>query len=372
MWSTVRQVVLRMARRVGIVRFCQVLHRKQIVILMVHGVMDDQEGSSSWKPLRRQLSRNKLEEYVRTLSQRYHFIPLAECVEMLQGRRPMQPYSIVLTFDDGYRNNFTHALPILRRYRVPATFCVSTGFLNNPRPFWCDRLDYALQHAQPDGREVKVGSLTMRLDTRDRAALQKSFLRFRRAAKEQCMPDEEFLRYMEELADTLERESGCALAEIQQRDDWSAILTWEQARHAHEDGITIGSHTVDHVRLGMVDADVARYQLVTSKRDIEAHIGTTCLSICYPSGSFTMETADLARECGYLCGLTTQEGLNSVGDDPMTLRRMNLSTETADVELLAQVCGLSESISCMKMWIKSVGRILAVRKRSVELESATV
>ncbi len=67
---------------------------------MIHGVMDG-EDRPSWEPLRPFLPRYKLEEYLRVLSKTYHFVSLRDAVEMLQGRTPMQLYSMVLTFDDG-------------------------------------------------------------------------------------------------------------------------------------------------------------------------------------------------------------------------------------------------------------------------------
>jgi len=254
---------------------------------MIHGVMDERDNHS-WKPLRPQLSRNKLEEYLRVLSKRYRLISLADAVEMLQGHRPMQPYSMVLTFDDGYRNNLTHALPILRRYNAPATFFVPTGFLDNPKPFWCDRLDYALQQARVDGREVSIGSFAMRLDGTSRYALRESYKRLRRTAKEQQMSDLEFLREVEQLAVRLEAESGRALADIQADDDWSAIMTWEQVREVGDDGVTIGSHTVDHIRLGLIEAEITHDQIARSKRHVELHTGKPCQIICFPNGSLLM------------------------------------------------------------------------------------
>ena len=244
----VRKLFILLMRWIGIIRLFQFIYRNQIVILMIHGVMDERD-KPSWKPLRPQLSRNKLEEYLRVLSKRYRFISLADAVEMLQGHKPMQPYSMVLTFDDGYRNNLTHALPILRQYNAPATFFIPTGFLDNPRPFWFDRLDYALQHAQVNGREVKVGSFTIRLDGGSREALCESYKRFRRTGKKLQMSDHDFLWEMEQLAIQLETESSRALADIHEDDDWSAIMTWEQIKTTDKRAVTIGSHTVDHIRL---------------------------------------------------------------------------------------------------------------------------
>jgi len=337
-------------RWIGLIRLFQFIYRNQIVILMIHGVMDERDNPS-WKPLRPQLSRKKLEEDLRILSRRYRFVSLMDAVEMLQDRKPIQPYSLVLTFDDGYRNNLTHALPILRRYNAPATFFVPTGFLDNPRPFWFDRLDYALQQAQVNGREMRFGKLSFCLENSNKKALRESYKRLRHAAKEQQISDLEFLQQMEQLAVQLEEESGRALSDIQEEDDWSAILTWDQLGEQSNGYVTFGSHTVDHIRLGLVEKEVARDQLVRSKRDIETHTGKLCLSLCYPNGSFTDETIAIAKKCGYLCGVTTKEGLNRPGDDTMRLRRVNVPTNVNSNELLMSICGLSRSMSLIKDWV---------------------
>jgi len=120
-----RRLAITLLYRMGIIRLYQFARRNRIAIVTIHGVMDELDRPS-WKPLRPQLARAKFEQYLRILSKHYRFVPLLDAVEMLGGRRPIQPYSLVLTFDDGYRNNITHALPILRRHSAPATFFVPT------------------------------------------------------------------------------------------------------------------------------------------------------------------------------------------------------------------------------------------------------
>jgi peptidoglycan/xylan/chitin deacetylase (PgdA/CDA1 family) len=354
------QLALILMRWIGLIRLLQFFRRNQIVILTVHGVMD-QLDNPSWKPLKPRLSRNELEKYLKILSKHYHFVSILDAVDMIQGHKPVQPYSLVLTFDDGYRNNFTHALPILRRYSIPATFFIPTGFVDNPRPFCSDRLDYAVQNSSVDGRELRIGDISVRLDGSSRTALRESFRRLRRSAKALPLSHLEYLQKMEELAVDLENESGGSLADIQADDDWSAIVTWEQLEKIGNDDVTIGSHTVDHSRLGLVDVEFARDQLVRSKRNIEFRTGRPCLNLCYPNGNFTQETISLAKEAGYVCGTTTTEGLNRVGDDIMKLRRINMSTGAGCSELLARTCGLSQTFSHTKA---CVARILFGRKRS--------
>src|SRR5262245_47950086 len=126
MMACFRSLLLALLRWSGFMWLWRFLHRYEVGILTMHGVMDTGEHTA-WVPLRPQLSRWRLEECVRGLSNYYHFISLEDAVSMLTGRKPVRPYSLVLTFDDGYRNNIKHALPILRRYGVPATFFVATG-----------------------------------------------------------------------------------------------------------------------------------------------------------------------------------------------------------------------------------------------------
>jgi len=356
MGNRLRRMTLQLMGWVGLVRLFQFVHRHDVVILMIHGVMDDRDGPS-WRPLRPQLSREKLGQHLQAISKTYHFISLTDAVEMLDGRRSIEPYSVVLTFDDGYRNNMTHALPILRRYSATATFFVSTGFVDDPRPFWFDRLDYALQQADVDGRQVKIGACSMRLNAGDREALAESYKAMRRMAKRQEMPDLEFLCDVETLSSELEAESGKSLGAIHAADDWSMTLTWDQLREVADDGVSIGSHTVDHMRLGLVDTAHAREQLNRSKSDIEVQTGRPCRSLCYPNGSYDDEIVELARQCGYRCAVTTDEGRNRVGDDVMKLRRINMPTDASSRELIAEMCGISGVVSAVKSALAHLHRI---------------
>jgi peptidoglycan/xylan/chitin deacetylase (PgdA/CDA1 family) len=280
---------------------------------------------------------------------------------MLSGRAPAAPYSAVLTFDDGCRNNLTHAMPILRRYGAPAVFFVPTSHIHRRRPFWFDRLDYALQQADVDGREVRVAGRSVRLAGGGREALAGSYARLRQLAKAVTRSDWEFRDEMDGLASELEAQSGCALADIYEQDDWSAVLTAEEIRSAAGGDVTFGSHTADHVRLGLVNEDVTREQLLSSKRAMEELTSRPCVHFCYPNGSYNSRTPSLVRECGYACAVTSNEGLNRPGDDMMLLRRVNLPSGcVSDTELLVRVSGLSAALRELK---SHLARRLSRRRR---------
>lgn len=339
----------------GVSWWWRFLHRHDVIIIGVHGVMEA-NGSTLWTPLRSQFSPRRLEECLRMLSKHYRFVSLDDALGMLAGRKPLQPYSMAFTMDDGYRNNITHALPILQRYGVPATLFLATGHVEQRKPFWFDRLDFAIQHGQVDGREVKVGNGAVRLEGTTRGALAGSFRALREAAKAVARHDTAMVREMEELAAQLEAESGRRLADIFERDDWSAILSWDDVRGVRGSDVSFGSHTVDHIRLGLVDPETIADQLVRSKAMMEAQTGRACQYLCYPDGSFSPQAVEIARLAGYEGAVTTVPGLNRVGDDPLTLRRMWLPTEGSMTKTLAEVSGFGGGI---RRLITDVGSILS-------------
>jgi len=159
---------------------------------------------------------------------------------------------------------------------------------------------------------------------------------------------------LDTFAKSLELESGRRLADICEEDPWSAVLNWSDVQTALAQSVTVRSHTVDHVRIGLVDINLARDQLKRSKEMIEAQTGQPCRFFCYPNGSVTKTVANLARECGYEAAVTTEEGTNRLGEDPLLLRRMNFPDTGDNIETLMNVSGLSLVLLRCKEWLRSL------------------
>jgi O-antigen/teichoic acid export membrane protein/peptidoglycan/xylan/chitin deacetylase (PgdA/CDA1 family) len=350
MRPAIRNLCYHLPRWSGFLWFYRFRHRHEVAILTIHGT-GSPESQVSWMPLRPQLHPDRLEASIRVLTRYCRFVSLDEAVDMLTGKVPPRPYSVVLTFDDGYRNNMTRALPILRRYGIPATIFIATGHVEERKPFWVDRLDYALQHAPIEGRIVRVGRETICLRATDREALAASYRELRDAARTAQRHDTEMLEELEGMAARLEAESGRRLDDRFESDEWSAVLTWDEIRTATAGGVSFGSHTVDHVRLGRVDEAMIRDQLVRSKATFESRTGTTCRHLCYPDGSYNERVAAIARACGYVAALTVESGMNRVGDDPMTLRRIPFPHTDDPAEVLAVASGLPTALRRARAWL---------------------
>lgn len=314
---------------------------------MLHGVMDE-TLPTAWVPLRARHSMRQLSAALTILKRHYQFVSLDEMVHMIGGHTPPRPDCLAVTFDDGYRNNLTHALPILDRHGISATFFLATGHVSHQTPLWFDRLDYALQRANVNGLSLQVAGTTVDLTSHDRDSLRQSYERLRNAAKDARRPDEEMSNELSAIADRLELSAGCCLANILKQDDWSAILTWREIEIAARRGVSFGSHTIDHVRVGRIDDANVRDQLLRSKQEIERHTGKACHHLCYPNGDFSDSAVQIARECGYVSAVTCMEGRNRVGEDLMKLHRVSLPLSGSSFETIAFMCGLVDSLQILK------------------------
>jgi len=333
--------------RLGGFRLWRWLNRDSIAILALHGVIGE-EVVGRWSPLRRPYSANKLERGLRALQRWYRFIPMRDAVEMIEGRRPVEAYSMVLTFDDGYLNQFRYALPVLRKLGIPASFYIATGLIDRREPYWFDRLDYVLQKANVSSKSVRVGDRSVTFDGGDRASVGRSFRRLREYAKN-LPKDDDMLAILDTFAESLEAESGERLRDVFEGDDWSGLPHWDELRDVSRDPLVeLGSHTASHARLAHVSAPKAREELAVSRQRLEQEIGRPCVEFCYPSGSYDAAVASLVREAGYRCAVTSDAGLNRPGADLFKLKRVHFPEFEDDAGLFTAVSGFNVFLSRLR------------------------
>ncbi len=327
----------------GFIRLWLRLQPNSITILMLHGVMDDEDPASQWRPFRSYLSRHSLDRNLSLLSRYFTFTSMDQALAMLEGRRPLDRHYCVVTFDDGLRNNLTHALPILRRHGVPAVLYLVSDQVERQEPFWFDRLDYAIQQAAPLSPTVKVFGQEIALEHGSPAACKRTFMKIKNAAFESRHEYTLVSQEIERVTRELESRSGKSLLEIYETDPWSRVMSWQDVEAiAPAQDITFGSHTVDHSLLGKISEDEIEYQLKASKEALEKHTRKPCVHFCYPNGSLPPRAAIHLESAGYLSAVTTKHGSNRAESyDRFQLRRYNLPADSAPLHSLAMVSGFS-------------------------------
>jgi peptidoglycan/xylan/chitin deacetylase (PgdA/CDA1 family) len=231
---------------------------------------------------------------------------------LVASRRPR----VVVTFDDGYRDNLATALPIAEAKGVPITFFVTSGILGNHNGFWWDRLGTLLRARPPHVREIDlpVGGRNVRLPLGSsgiRADLD--------SVRHRLLP----LRVTE-----IERALDAVSAQWQVSSapppDAGTLTLRDLRQLAASDTATIGAHTVDHVRLQDRSAQEQRDTIAGSKGELEKSIGQAVPHFAYPFGGlgdFDDRSVDAVRSAGFDTACTTIPGSARASADPYRLPR---------------------------------------------------
>jgi peptidoglycan/xylan/chitin deacetylase (PgdA/CDA1 family) len=244
------------------------------------------------------------------LAECFNVMPLHEALRALdEGRLP--PRTVCITFDDGYRSVHDLALPILRKFGLPATVFVTSGFIGvDAGNMWNDRIIHAVQSLAADT-----------LDLRD-IGLECYSLRSLEARKQTAQHLTEAGKYLppserDRLVERLDRMSGMHHDAL--------MLTPEMLVALERNGVEIGAHTVSHPILTSLDDASARAEIVTGKRDLEALVGKPVRLFAYPNGKvgqdFDTRHVEMVRQAGFFAAFTTAVGAITGDQDRFQLPR---------------------------------------------------
>jgi len=264
------------------------------------------------------MPRDLFERQIAHLKQHYTTLTLAEAVYRLRAR-DLPPRSVAVTFDDGYRDNFEHALPLLKKYGVPATFFVVTGALDGKNRFLWDEVVSRVRQIHHEGtagallRESTPGWLAERL-------------RLLESGEPPETTGERIVRDMNR-SRMCEREAGLkVLRDATPGDRGHAdppLLSWDEVREMRRAGMLVGAHTVTHPFLDELDPATARNEIRESIRTLEERLGEPVSLFSYPRGRFKEFVKPFLQESGIEAAVTTETGRNAPGVDPYELRRLD-------------------------------------------------
>jgi len=237
-------------------------------------------------------SAEELDLQLATLARRAEVIGPCEVIEAMQAGRGRR---VLITFDDGYRDNYEIAFPLLCARGLSATFFLATGFIDHPRPAWWDEIAWMVRHANCEAGLTSTLSRDSALlpDVSLAAAHDSAIAEL--IARYKALPAGEGERFLEQLA----RTSGSGRCDA--RDAEGLWMTWEMAREIHAAGMSIGAHTVTHPVLARLPPERQREEINTCARRLaeELHIATRWFA--YPVGdrdTFTRTTQEILRDCG--------------------------------------------------------------------------
>jgi len=251
------------------------------------------------------VSAENFEEQLKVLKKSYNVLSLEELIEDKKNNK-LRDKSIAITFDDGYKDNYTAAYPILKKYQLPATFFISSAYIENQEEFWWDKLIRLIftDMKQPKRLELKTIDKYWDID-QDNFDTKARF--------------DFFMNVWDSLLKAHPTVRERALNEIAA---WSGYNKEAELNHlpmnkadlidmAQYPLISIGAHTNNHAALSYLDRDSQQKEIRDGKLWLEKVLNKPITGFAYPNGSFNGDTISLMEEIGFEYACTTEEFRNS-------------------------------------------------------------
>ncbi len=328
------------ARWTGILRWLERRATRGHTILMYHRVLPDAVCRSYPLPTLA-MPIGAFREQVEFLARHCEVLPVCELAGRSEVSSPGARPRVSITFDDGYRDNYETAAPILEAAGVRATFFVTTGFVETGAPLWFDLAIELLSRAPSNALSRAARS---HFDASDAERL-----------RERSVNVPEWMEVLKTLTPRTRgaflEDVGADVGPVDVRGRFDAMTpehVAELARRGHE----IGSHTVHHPLLPQLADAELDLELAQSMQSLSTWIGRTPAGFCYPNGDHSERVVDAVKRAGYRYACTVEAGINMPSTDPLRLRRMDITPENSGItgdrcDLTAfrsEFCGLHQGL----------------------------
>lgn len=327
-----RDLAASVASRTRIVSVLERLRsRPALAVLVYHRILRPEDHPYDRDVI--EASPEQFDDQMRMLRKRYDVATPDELPGLVANPRQLRHFRVGITFDDGYRDNYTNAFPILKSHGLKAIFFLPTHFVGTMRLPWWDRIANLV-------RTSKRSTITLEYPKRvsvvvDRADPEPAIRTVIRAyTRSTGVELEKFLAEVERACD------GPLPAEGTERQ----FLSFEEAAEMQAAGMGIGSHSHSHTVLGNMLPEDQRDECLRSREVLEAS-GLRADTFAYPVGqptSFSKTTMGCVKEAGYRVAFSNYGGINLPDQlDPFDVRRLGMGMDE-DVSRLRLRLALSQ------------------------------
>ena len=331
--SIAKSVLFTGARRLGMNALLRRASKGRPLVLAYHGVVSDDHPDDLLRT-REAVSLREFRQQLADIRRLFTPISATDLLDFIEGKASLPTYPVLITFDDGFRNNLTCAAPELQRQGVPALIHITTGMIGRDRLLWTQELNerilgwprktLPLPESRPDVETPPEGAARIGIADHVRVLCKR-------------IPDRVREAYLDRL-----REEPLPRGEAWHRELYD-FLSWDDVRSLSRKGFAIGSHTVGHRILTRIGPERLEHELCASKAMIERQLGQECPWIAYPNGragDFSPEVLRATHKAGYKIGFTLTGRLGSRRPDPLQVARTCISGQLPEDEFHARISGI--------------------------------
>jgi peptidoglycan/xylan/chitin deacetylase (PgdA/CDA1 family) len=269
------------------------------------------------------VSLKSFEQQVKYFSKEFNTISMNELVDCLTKKQQIQKNALILTFDDGYADNYV-AAKILHKYRLTGLFYITAGCIESEETFWIAEIRHLLGKTQRHQVSISLPHQT--------------FTTSLHTVEERVRAIDE-LTYLLKSVDVRCREEIRSLLRTQLDDVSSCpddlMLTWGHLKDMVAMGMEIGGHTMTHANLPSAQPDESWFEISESKSTLERRLGIKVSHFAYPNGGSIQHYNDRVKtqveEAGFLSATTSLPGIAHHNSDLFEIRRVRATENIFDM-----------------------------------------
>lgn len=269
------------------------------------------------------VSIKSFEKQVRYFSKNFNVVTMDVLIDCLSKKKNFPQNALVLTFDDGYADNYL-AAQILYKYGLTGLFYITAGCIESEEKFWIAEVRHLLGQTQQ--RQVSVPlpqqTFTASLDTLEERVVAMDQLTHHLKTVDVCR--------REEIRALLRAQLGEVTA---YPDD--LMLTWGNLKDMAAMGMEIGGHTMTHANLPSAQPDEAWFEIAECKSTLEKRLGIKVSHFAYPNGGSVQHYNDRVKKqvkkAGFLSATTSHSGVVHHDSDPFEIRRMRVIESLSEI-----------------------------------------
>ncbi len=247
------------------------------------------------------------EKQVRYCKKNFNISTFALLKNYVETNRRVPPRSLIITFDDGYRDNFTQVFPILKKYGIPVTIFLTVDCIGKDELFWWDKVALYVKNYGKDKLDIVIGNRTYGYNLSTSTQRQSAVRELLRLLK--MAPDNERLRAIETIDHDFQNTIPPQKIERQ-------ILNWDEVVEMSAGGIEFGSHSMTHPMLSQLEnIEMVKHEVIKSKQILENHLNKEVTTFSYPIGgknSYNIKIQNMLKEAGYSFAVNYVHGINRI------------------------------------------------------------
>ena len=289
----------------GTTRLIRALPQRDLLLVLNYHRIGNRE-EDPYDPAVFSATPDELSEQVAYIKRYASVVTLEEALAFIDGRPDGRKHCrVLLTFDDGYLDNYKLAFPILRSHGVQGVFFLATSLVGSCDLQWWDRIAYMI-------RTARKRQFTLRYPAEVAVDLDRDGWRrsLRGVLKLYKRPENtDGARFLRELEGTSNGDSPDCVERC--------FLDWNEAREMLAGGMAIGSHTHSHRMLTQLSAEQQAAELERSRATLREKLEIAADTLAYPFGgrtSFSGDTEKLAQKAGYRAAFSFHGGTNHPGE----------------------------------------------------------